>query len=230
MKITVLGLSRLGSVTAACASKHFRVMGVDSDEAVVADLRAGKAPVHEPGLNDLIAEQLEARRLTFTTNIILACVDAEVLWVTYDDPTMTIPGSPAGEPIVDRLHRVLPNLAPGVLVLISSQLPVGTCAALQVQYPQFRFACSPENLRHGRAIDAFENAERVVIGVRDDAKKEVLERLFDPFAAEVVFMPMAAAEMVKFAVDIYATSMNHRPEVAALGDTADGESGDRAVV
>jgi len=102
MKITVLGLWHLGAVTAACLSRHFKVVGLDLDAAVVDGLRAGKAPLFEPGLDDLIADNIEARRLDFSTNTILACRDAEVLWVTYDTPV-----NDADEaPLPEALHQI----------------------------------------------------------------------------------------------------------------------------
>lgn len=216
MKITVLGLWHLGCVTAACCSRHFQVVGLDFDDEVIAGLRAGKAPLLEPGLDDLIADNIEARRLDFTTNAILACRDTDVLWVTYDTPVNDDDQADVTF-VLDRVRQVLPNLSPGVLVLISSQLPVGTCAELEREYPQFRFAVSPENLRLGRAIEAFEKAERVVVGVRDDGKNALLERLFDSFTDRLIFMRTESAEMVKHALNSFlGLSITFINEVARL--------------
>ncbi len=224
MNITVLGLWHLGSVTAACASKHFKVTGLDFDETVVGNLLNGKAPLFEPGLDDLIADQIEARRLTFTCNAILACVDADVLWVAYDTPVNEADESDSAF-VLDRLNAVLPNLAPGTLVLISSQLPVGTTAILQDRYPQFRFAYSPENLRLGRAIEAFEKAERVVVGIPDDSKKDTLERVFDPFTDRIVFMRTESAEMVKHALNSFlAASITFINEIARVCEHVGADS------
>lgn len=216
MKITVLGLWHLGCVTAACCSRHFQVVGLDFDDEVIAGLRAGKAPLLEPGLNDLIADNIEARRLDFTTNAILACRDTDMLWVTYDTPVNENDDADVAY-VLTRVRQVLPNLSPGVLVLISSQLPVGTCAGLQREYPQFRFAVSPENLRLGRAIEAFEKADRIIVGVRDDGKNALLERLFDPFTDRIIFMRTESAEMVKHALNSFlGLSITFINEVARL--------------
>ena len=187
MKITVLGLSHLGCVIAASCSRYFEVAALDPDPAVVEALLAGRAPFVEPGLADLIATNWAARRLKFTTNPILACVGTDVLWVT-EDPA----GSAAA--VLDRLRAVLPNLSPGMLVLVSLPSPTGTCEALWRQFPQFHFACVPMNLPQGDALDRFEKAERVVVGVRSAAKESLLETLFAPFTQHVEFMPTESAE------------------------------------
>ena len=115
------------------------------------------------------------------------------------------------------LRQALTHLPPGALVLISSQLPVGTCAKMEKEFPQFHFACSPENLRLGKAIDAFEKAERVIVGIRDDTKKAVLEELFTPFTTQVLFMRTESAEMVKHALNSFlALSITYINEIARL--------------
>src|SRR5450432_4255406 len=109
MKITVLGLWHLGSVTAACCAKHFQVTGLDFDAANVANLNSGKAPLLEPGLNELIAAGLASRKLSFTTDAKAACANAEILWVTYDTPVNDSDESDV-ESVLVNLHKALPHL------------------------------------------------------------------------------------------------------------------------
>ena len=80
MKITVLGLWHLGSVTAACCARHFEVVGLDFDAAVVEGLGQGKAPLFEPGLNDLLQAGLASGQLRFTNDPAEACAQADILW------------------------------------------------------------------------------------------------------------------------------------------------------
>ncbi len=215
-RIAVAGLWHLGCVTAACCARHFQVAGVDFDGATVANLQQGKAPISEPGLNELLSAGLSAKRLRFTTDPRDACADAQVLWLTYDTPVNDHDESDAAF-VLSRLRRCLPHLPSGALVLVSSQLPVGTCRALEAEFPRFHFACSPENLRLGRALDAFENAQRVVVGVRTDAKKPLLEQLFKPFTPQVMFMRTESAEMVKHALNSFlAVSITFINEIARL--------------
>ena len=216
MNITVLGLWHLGSVTAACCARHFQVTGLDFDEELVAGLNQGGAPLLEPGLNELLGAGLAAKRLRFTHDAKDACATADVLWLCYDTPVNDHDESDVAL-VLERLRRALPHLAAGALVLVSSQLPVGTVRALETEFPQFHFACSPENLRLGKALEAFEKAERVVVGIRSDARRALLEQLFQPFTPQVIFMRTESAEMVKHALNSFlAVSITFLNEIARL--------------
>jgi UDPglucose 6-dehydrogenase len=216
MNVTVLGLWHLGSVTAACCAKHFQVIGLDFDAANVANLNSGKAPLLEPGLNELLASGIANGKLSFTADLKAACEMADVLWVAYDTPVNENDESDVAF-VLDNLRRALAHLPKGALVLISAQLPVGTCAKLEKEFPQFHFACSPENLRLGKAIDSFEKAERVIVGIRDEVKKPVLEKLFAPFTSQIIFMRTESAEMVKHALNSFlALSITFINEIARL--------------
>ena len=107
MNVTVLGLWHLGSVTAACCAKHFDVVGLDFDAANVAKLKSGQAPLLEPGLNELIASGLAAKKLSFTTDPKTACAKADVLWLTYDTPVNDADESDV-ESVLANLCRALP--------------------------------------------------------------------------------------------------------------------------
>ena len=216
LRIVVQGLWHLGSVTTACCARHFEVVGLDFDDATVAGLSQGKAPVLEPGLNELLSSGLAAKRLRFTTDPRNACPNADILWLCYDTPVNDADESDIAF-VLENLRRALVDLPAGALVLISSQLPVGTCRKLEAEFPQFHFACSPENLRLGRALDAFQKAERVVVGVRSDAKRDLLEQLFQPFTPQVFFMRTESAEMVKHALNSFlAVSITFINEIARL--------------
>jgi UDPglucose 6-dehydrogenase len=216
LNITVAGLWHLGCVTSACCTRHFQVTGLDFDATTIAALEQGKAPILEPGLNELLQAGLAAKRLRFTADPKEACANADVLWLCYDTPVNDQDESDTAF-VLGRLRRCLAHLPAGALVLVSSQLPVGTCRALEAEFPQFHFACSPENLRLGRAIDAFEKAERVVVGLRNDAKRSLLERLFAPFTSQVLFVRTESAEMVKHALNSFlAASITFINEIARL--------------
>ena len=216
MKIVVHGLWHLGSVTAACCAKHFQVTGLDFDAANIAKLNSGKAPLLEPGLDELIAAGIASKKLSFTTDAKAACANADILWLCYDTPVNDNDESDV-EFVFVNLRKALAHLPNGALVLISSQLPVGTCAKLEKEFPQFHFACSPENLRLGKAIDSFEKADRVIVGIRDDSKKQLLEKLFAPFTTQIIFMRIESAEMVKHALNSFlALSITFINEIARL--------------
>ena len=216
MNVTVLGLWHLGCVTAACCARHFQVVGLDFDAANIARLNSGQAPLSEPGLNELLAAGLASKKLSFTTEAKTASANADVLWLCYDTPVNENDESDV-DFVLANLRRALPHLPKGALVLISAQLPVGTCRKLEAEFPQFYFAYSPENLQLGKAIDAFEKAVRVVVGIRNDAKKPLLEKLFVPFTPQILFMRTESAEMVKHALNSFlALSITFINEVARL--------------
>jgi len=150
LRITVLGLWHLGCVTAACGAKHFQVTGLDFDAGTVAKLNAGHAPLLEPGLDELISAGLAAKRLAFTTDAAVACAAADVLWLCHDTPVNDNDESDVNSVLGD-LRRSLPHLPAGALVLVSAQLPVGTCRQLEAEFPQFHFAwAKPSTLSPGQ--------------------------------------------------------------------------------
>jgi UDPglucose 6-dehydrogenase len=216
MKIVVLGLWHLGSVTAACCAKHFSVVGLDFDASNISRLNQGQAPLLEPGLNELIAAGVASKNLSFKSDPKIASVNADILWLTYDTPVNDADESDV-EFVLGNLRKALAYLPDGALVLISAQLPVGTCAKLEKEFPQFHFASSPENLRLGKAIESFEKPERVIVGIRSEAKRPLLEKLFAPFTSQIIFMRTESAEMVKHALNSFlALSITFINEIARL--------------
>ena len=97
--------------------------------------------------------------------------------LTYDTPVNEKDESDV-DFVLANLRRASAHLPTGALVLISSQLPVGTCEKLESEFSQFHFACSPENLRLGKAIDAFAKADRVVVGIRDDSEESAARKSY----------------------------------------------------
>ena len=218
MKVAVLGLWHLGCVTAACCAKHFDVVGLDFDAANIAALRQGKAPLFEPGLDDLIQAGLASGRLRFTGDIKDACTEADILWVTYDTPVDEADQADI-ESVLREVRRCVPALPRGALILLSSQLPAGTCRLLEGEFglQGYRFACSPENLRLGKAIEIFTKADRIIAGYRDERAKTQLAELFAPFTQQVVWMRPESAEMTKHAINSFlALSITFMNEVARL--------------
>lgn len=219
MKVVVLGLWHLGCVAAACSAEYFTVVGLDSDEENIANLNRGRAPILEPGLNELIQRGLESKRLSFTTDQQGALENADVLWVCFDTPVDENDVADVAF-VLERIERCLPDLPPGTVVLISSQLPAGTVRRLEEKHASrhLSFACSPENLRLGKALDIFRNPDRVVAGTRDEQAREVLTRLLTPFAGDrILWMSPESAEMTKHAINAFlALSVTFANEIATL--------------
>ncbi|HEY2584613.1 MAG TPA: nucleotide sugar dehydrogenase [Tepidisphaeraceae bacterium] len=215
MNVTVFGIWHLGCVTAACtASADNRVIGLDFDQQVVADLRAGRPPISEPGLTDLIASEAKAGRLSFTTDAAEALRDTDVLWVTFDTPVNERDEADV-EFVRRQLELIRPHVRPNTIVLISSQVPVGFTRRQRGLTPFLAY--SPENLRLGKAIEVFRNPERVILGVSDESIKPKLAELFRPFGNRIEWMSIESAEMTKHAINAFlATSVTFANELARL--------------
>jgi UDPglucose 6-dehydrogenase len=214
MIVCVQGLWHLGSVTAAClAAAGHHVIGLDHDADTIAKLRAGKAPIAEPGLDELIAQH--AARLEFTTDVSEAR-RADVVWITYDTPVDADDRADV-DAVIARVAEMLPQLRDGVVVIVSSQLPVGSVARLEALRPGVRFACSPENLRLGKAIAVFTDPDRVVVGVRDEQAKATIAELLAPITTKLEWMSIESAEMTKHAINAFlALSVTFANELASI--------------
>lgn len=234
MRVAVCGLWHLGCVYASCAaSAGHQVMGYDPEGTIITDLKHGKPPLFEPGLAELIAEGLAAGRLHFTADPKEALKDAEVLWVTFDTPVDENDEADVAA-VRERLDALVDHAAPGTLVMISSQLPVGFCRALEEDWQGrgLRFAVSPENLRLGKALDTFRQPERVIIGLRDSADRADATALFAPYAQRIEWMSVESAEMTKHAINAFlATSVTFINELARLceGVGADAKEVERGL-
>jgi UDPglucose 6-dehydrogenase len=218
--IGVIGLWHLGSVTAAClAGAGDRVVAFDPDSAIVAGLREWHPPVSEPGLAALLAGCAE--RLDFTCEP-GALAGARCAWVTFDTPVDDEDDADV-EWVLERTVPALAELPAGALVIVSSQLPAGSVAALRARCAarrgadDVRFACVPENLRLGRALDSFRAPDRIVAGVDDERDRDELSALLAPFSTDVEWMRVESAEMTKHALNGFlATSIAFINEVAEI--------------
>jgi UDPglucose 6-dehydrogenase len=223
MKVCVLGLWHLGTVTAAClASGGHDVAGLDFDAPTIENLRAGQPPLFEPGLEDLVKRGLSDGRLHFTSAIADAVADAEVVWVAYDTPVDDQDRADV-DFVIERVARLFAHLQDGTLVLISSQMPVGSTRRLEQAYAaahtgrRVTFGYSPENLRLGKAISVFTQPDRVVVGVRSDADRARVSTLLRPFTDRIEWMSVESAEMTKHALNAFlATSVTFINEIAAV--------------
>jgi UDPglucose 6-dehydrogenase len=205
MNIVVLGLWHLGCVTAACAAKFESVIGLDFDAAVVAQLKNSRPSLFEPGLADLIDEGLRNKHLAFSDDPAVACRDADLLWVCYDTPLDENDVADLA-PVIDGIACCVPHLRPGTLILISSQVPAGTCRVLETRFPNHRFAYSPENLRLGKALSIFANADRIILGVRTESDAKELEPLLAHFTQNLIVVRTESAEMIKHAINSFLAS------------------------
>ena len=222
MKICVLGLWHLGSVTAACmASVGHSVLGLDFDEPLVARLNTGASPLLEPHLEELLHQGLASGRLRFTSSVRDASAGAQVLWVAYDTP-IGEDGQPQPEHVMRQLERVLPHLEANTLVLVSSQLPVGSTRRLQQRAALARgsdsgYAYVPENLRLGSGVRDFLSPDRIVVGIMHESDRHLLQGLLGAISAPIEWMSLESAEMTKHALNAFlAVSVAFANELALV--------------
>ena len=223
MKVCVLGLWHLGKVTAAClAAGGHDVTGLDFDPAVVERLMDGAAPIFEPGLDDLVTAGIASGRLRFTIDAAIAVSNADVVWIADDTPVDEDDRADV-DAVVQRASALFPYFGTGALVLISSQVPVGTTRRLEEMFASessgrtIGFGYSPENLRLGNAIDAFTKPDRVVAGVGSARDRDRVAALFKPFTDRIEWMTVESAEMTKHALNAWlAMSVAFINEIAEL--------------
>jgi UDPglucose 6-dehydrogenase len=234
MKVSVVGLWHLGTVTAAClASGGHDVTGIEFDAAVVDRLNQGIPPLFEPGLEDLVRQGIAEGRLRFAADP-AAVAASDLLWVAYDTPVDDDDRADV-EFVVDRVRALFPHLADGAIVLVSSQLPVGTTGRLETEFSKVatgrsvHFAYSPENLRLGHAITVFTKPDRVVVGVRDDRPRSRIMALLAPFTNRIEWMSVESAEMTKHALNAFlATSVTFINEIASICEQVGADAGEVA--
>jgi UDPglucose 6-dehydrogenase len=232
--IAVVGLWHLGVVIAAClAEAGFTVVGTDADPDVVVGLNEDRAPVDEPGLTDLLRDMRSAGRLTFATAPSEAVGAAGLIWIAFDTPVDDEDRADV-DWVLERSAEVLTHAAHGALIVVSAQLPVGSAAALGRRMANsgradLRYACVPENLRLGRALQTFRSPDRFVAGVRSDEDHVRLAAVLERFGSPIEWMGVESAEMTKHALNAFlATSVAFINEVAAICEAVGADASDVA--
>jgi UDPglucose 6-dehydrogenase len=223
MKVCVYGLWHLGTVTAAClASRGIATVGLAETPEAAAELNVGKAPLFEPGLDVLLEQGLKSGTLSFTQDVAAAVPSANLLWVSFDTPVDDDDVADVGY-VLDRVRLTFPFLKNGAVVLISSQVPVGSTALLEHDFAavaggrQVSFAYSPENLRLGDAIRVFTEPERIVVGIRGEEARGAIEPVLQRFCETLLWTRVESAEMVKHALNSYlATCVTFTNEIASI--------------
>ncbi len=232
MNIAVVGLWHLGMVTAAClASVGYEVVGIDENPETIAGLQVGQLPVFEPGVQALVRQGMESGHLSFSTDLTTVS-RAEIVWIAFDTPVDEDDRADVAF-VVKRISMLFSHLREDALVLISSQLPVGTTRELEAAYRRLRpngtttFAYSPENLRLGKAIEVFTRPDRVVVGIRNEADKRRIGTLFKPFTERIEWMSIESAEMTKHALNAFlATSVAFANELAEICERVGADAGE----
>lgn len=232
MKLSVIGTGYVGLVTGAClADVGNDVLCLDVDADKIRRLRAGDIPIHEPGLDQVVARSVAANRLRFTTEYREAVAHASVIFIAVGTPPSE-DGSADLSHVLDCARELGRLIERDTLVVVKSTVPVGTNdrvrAALEEQLAARGVTCrvetasNPEFLKEGYAVDDFMRPDRIVIGVRDGHAAEVLRTLYLPFNRNrdrLIVMDVRSAELTKYAANaMLALRISFMNEVANLAE------------
>jgi len=230
MHIAMIGTGYVGLVSGACFSEFgTNVVCVDKDAAKIERLRGGEIPIFEPGLDDLVARNVEAGRLTFTTDLATAVRGADAVFIAVGTPSRRGDGHADLSYVYAAAEEIAAALDGYAVIVTKSTVPVGTGREVErivrAARPDAHFdvASNPEFLREGSAIGDFMRPDRVVIGTESERAREVLRRLYRPlFLIEtpILFTGLETSELIKYAANTFlATKITFINEIADLCET-----------
>ncbi|MBQ4809491.1 UDP-glucose/GDP-mannose dehydrogenase family protein [Phaeobacter sp. HS012] len=227
MRIAMIGTGYVGLVSGVCFSDFGHdVVCVDKDAAKIARLQAGEVPIYEPGLEDLMARNVAAGRLSFTDDLAAAVAEAEAVFIAVGTPTRRGDGHADLTYVMAASEEIAAALQGYTVVVTKSTVPLGTnrqvkqVIAKSNPVADFDVASNPEFLREGAAIDDFMRPDRVVVGVQNDRAAEVMAEIYRPLYLRdfpILTTDLESAEMIKYAANAFlATKITFMNEIAGL--------------
>ncbi|WP_026988853.1 UDP-glucose dehydrogenase family protein [Fodinicurvata fenggangensis] len=238
MKITMIGTGYVGLVSGTCFSEFgWNVTCLDRDADKIAALQAGEVPIYEPGLEPLVARNVQAGRLAFTTDLKAAVKDADAVFLAVGTPS-----DPHGRADLSYVYAAAEELADNLdgftVIVTKSTVPVGTgreiARRIRERRPDldFEVASNPEFLREGAAVEDFLRPDRVILGVEGERAAELLQTLYRPLALlqkPMVVTGLETAEVIKYAANAFlATKITFINEIADLCEQVGGNVQDVA--
>ena len=227
MKIAMIGGGYVGLVSGACFAEFgVEVAVVETEPGRLAALRAGEMPIYEPGLSDLVAQNVAAGRLSFGDDLGVALAEAEAVFIAVGTPTRRGDGHADLTYVYAAAEQVARALTAPTVIVTKSTVPVGTgrriAEIVRAARPDLDFdvASNPEFLREGSAIGDFMRPDRVVIGCESARARDVLGRLYRPLSlieAPILFTGIETAELTKYAGNAFlAMKVTYINEMADL--------------
>jgi len=232
MNVTMFGTGYVGLVTGACfAESGNNVCCVDIDTAKVEALRAGKIPIYEPGLSDLVTQNVFARRLSFTTDARKGVDHGEVIFIAVGTPSLD-DGSSDLRYVRTVAATIGDYLTTSAVIVNKSTVPIGTADLVHEIIAgrleergvevEFDVVSNPEFLKEGAAIDDFLRPDRIVVGANTDRGVEVMRQLYTPFNRNhnrFIAMDVRSAELTKYAANaMLATKISFMNEIANIAE------------
>ena len=225
MKVAVVGTGYVGLVVGACLAETGNdVVCADVDAAKIADLKANKLPIYEPGLEPIVVRNQREGRLTFTTDVGDAVERSEVVFIAVGTPPDE-DGSADLQHVLAVATTIGKHMNASKLVVTKSTVPVGTAEKVRAQIARetttpFNVCSNPEFLKEGAAVEDFMKPDRVVVGVDSPDAARVIEELYTPFVRTgnpLIVMDIPSAEMTKYAANaMLATRISFMNQIARL--------------
>ena len=225
MNIAVVGTGYVGLVAGACfAETGNDVICVDVDEKKVQALKSGQVPIFEPGLEELLKSNIHEKRISFTTNLEQAVKTSEVIFLALPTPPSEN-GSADLKHVLD-ISKKIGKLLNGYKVIVTkSTVPVGTADKIRAVISKetkldFDVVSNPEFLKEGAAVNDFMKPDRVVVGVRTERARKIMEDLYEPFVRTgnpIIVMDERSSELTKYAANaMLAAKISFMNEIANL--------------
>jgi UDPglucose 6-dehydrogenase len=227
MRIAMIGSGYVGLVSGACfADFGHRVVCVDKDVAKIEALRAGRIPIYEPGLEDIVAHNVREGRLTFSTELVGPVRECDVVFIAVGTPSRRGTGHADLTYVYDVAREIAAAMDGFTVIVTKSTVPVGTGdeveRILRELRPDGDFAVvsNPEFLREGAAIRDFKHPDRIVVGLEDPRAQPVMSEVYRPLHVNdgpLLFTGRRTAELVKYAANAFlATKITFINEIADL--------------
>jgi len=239
MRIVMIGSGYVGLVSGACLSEFGHdVVCVDTDIAKIDGLKQGRIPIFEPGLDEVVAANVKAGRLSFETNLKKAMPGAQAVFIAVGTPSRRGDGHADLSYVFAAAAEIATHLSSYAVIVTKSTVPVGTNRKvdeiIRKARPdaQFDVASNPEFLREGAAIEDFRRPDRVVVGCDTDRAREVMREIYRPLylhETPIVFTSCESSELIKYAANAFlATKITFINEMADLCEKVGGDVQDVA--
>ena len=227
MKLAMIGSGYVGLVSGACfADFGHDVVCVDKDEKKIANLDNNIMPIYEPGLADLVKRNVEAERLSFSTDLAASIKDCDAIFIAVGTPSRRGDGHADLSYVYAASEEIADSIVKPTVIITKSTVPVGTGDEVEHilarKQPRERFSVvsNPEFLREGAAIRDFKRPDRIVIGTEDDWAKDVMTEIYRPLflnESPILFTGRRTAELTKYAANAFlATKITFINEIADL--------------
>lgn len=227
MRVAMIGTGYVGLVSGVCFSDFgHHVVCVDKDACKIEGLKQGEVPIYEPGLDQLLAKNVESGRLSFTLDLAGALKGVDAVFIAVGTPTRRGDGHADLTYVMAAAEEIAAIAEDGIVIVTKSTVPVGTnrkvAQVVKAANPELDFdvASNPEFLREGAAIDDFMRPDRVVVGVESVRAAQVMADIYRPLFLRdfpIVTTDLESAEMIKYAANAFlATKITFINEIAAL--------------